>query len=77
MKSVITTLMDNAGTICEESNQAAEHAKYILRKNGYSIQSINRATKAICTNKSNKRDHTAYLQSTHGSADRIFRLLMK
>jgi hypothetical protein len=77
MRPVITTLMDNVRTICDESNQAAEHAKCILRKNGYSIQSINRATKATCTNKSNKIDHTAYLHFTHGSTDRISGLLTK
>jgi hypothetical protein len=34
------------------------------RDSGYSLQIINKATKAISTNKNNKRDHIPYIYKT-------------
>jgi hypothetical protein len=56
--------------ICDKSSQAAEleNINLVCQANGYALQDIIRVAKAICSNKCNKRDHTAYLPRT---TDRI------
>jgi hypothetical protein len=77
----ITTLMDTAETICEETNQTSElqHVKFVLRAKGCSLQDINRETKNRPANKSKigETDDTAYLPNTQRAADHIYRLLKK